>query len=174
MYCPTTNDIDYLVEASELNTAIKTTYQLDLYKDFFVYSGLLSTVKTTNKMINVLAGIYANENNFDNCVLLNEKKNVVEVTNGNIFLVVGNVIKTPAITEGCIKGIYRKKIIEVLEKSKVYTIEETIISAFDLQKADEIFISNAIIGIQAVSSYKKSTYGTQVSTTIKTMLQELI
>ena len=56
-------------------------------------------------MLNTLASIFAEENDLDNCILLNEKKGVVEVTNGNIFVVKGTVIKTPALTEGCIKGI---------------------------------------------------------------------
>ena len=174
LYNPLTNEVDYVIEASELNIAEKEVYTLELFKDYYIYSGLLSTLKTTNKLINVLASIYANENELDNCILVNEKKNVVEAINGNVFLVVGNTIKTPALTEGCIKGIIRKKVIEILENHKNYTIEETAISPFELQKADELFITNAIVGIQAVSSYKKTNYASEVSTEIKTLLTQLI
>ncbi len=102
-------------------------------------------------MLNTLASIFADENDLDNCILLNEKKGVVEVTNGNIFVVKGNVVKTPALTEGCIKGIVRIKVIEILFKNKDFTIEETSISPFEIQKADEVFITNAIIGVQPVT-----------------------
>lgn len=173
-YTPISNEIEYLIEVEQLNIIIKENYSLELFKDYYVYSGLLSTIKTTNKIINVLASIYAKENNFDNCLLLNEKKNVVEVINGNIFLVFGNIIKTPAIYEGCIKGIIRKKIIEVLSKNDIYKIEETEISPFDLQKADEVFITNSIIGIQPVSNYKKMVYGSKVSNEISLILTDLI
>lgn len=173
-YTPITNEIDYLIEAVPLNVIVKENYSLELFKDYYVYSGLLSTIKTTNKIINVLASIYAKENNFDNCLLLNEKKNVVEVINGNIFLVSGNIIKTPPISEGCIKGIIRKKIIEVLSKNDMYKIEETEISPFDLQKADEVFITNTIIGIQPVSNYKKMVYGSEVSNEIGLILADLV
>lgn len=174
LYHPQTNQVDYLIEASELLIVEKQTYVVDLFKDYYVYSGLLSTLKTTNKLLNVLASIYANENEFDNCILVNEKKNVVEAINGNVFLVVGNTIKTPALTEGCVKGIIRKKVIELVSSSKIYTLEETEISPFELQKANELFITNAINGIQAVTSYKKATYATTVSTEIKTLLAQLI
>ena len=174
LYNPTSNDIEYLVEANELMITFKNEYIIELFKDYYVYSGLLSTVKTTNKLVNVLAAIFAQENNLDNCVLLNEKKNVVEVLNGNIFLVFGNIIKTPAISEGCIKGIIRKKVIEILSKNKEFTIEETEISPFDLQKADEVFITNAIIGIQPINFYKKMVYQTTVSNKIKELLNNLV
>ena len=62
--------------------------------------------------------IYAQENDLDNCVLINEKKGVVEVTNANIFVLKGNIVKTPALTEGCIKGIVRNKVIEIILKNK--------------------------------------------------------
>lgn len=174
LYSPTTNEVDFLIEASELNYTVKSVYNLDLFKDYFVYSGLLSTVKTTNKLVNVLAGIYAQENNFDNCVLLNEKKNVVEAINGNIFIVTGSLIKTPALTEGCVKGICRKKVIELLLNSKKYTIEETEISPFEFQKANEVFITNAIVGIQPVTSYRKMNYSSEVATELSQMLHELV
>ena len=173
-YTPITNEVDFLIEAESLTLIVKQNYSLELFKDYYVYSGLLSTIKTTNKIINVLASIYAKENNFDNCLLLNEKKNVVEVMNGNIFLVFGNIIKTPAITEGCIKGIVRKKIIELLSKNDIYKIEETEISPFDFQKADEVFITNSIIGIQPVSNYKKMVYGSKVSNKISLILADLV
>lgn len=155
LYKPETNEIDFLIEISPLTYQTKQTYKIDVFKDFYHYSGLLSTVKTNNKMLNTLASIYADENDLDNCILINENKGVVEVTNGNIFVLKGNTIKTPAITEGCIKGIVRKKVLEILNKNKEYTVEETNISPFEVQKADEVFITNAIMGIQPVTQYKK-------------------
>jgi branched-chain amino acid aminotransferase len=170
LYAPTTNEVDYIIEVKEVNLVTKDTYKIDLYKDFYNYSGLLSTVKTTNKMLNTIAAIYAKENDLDNCVLLNERKGVVEVTNGNIFIVKGNVIKTPALTEGCIKGIIRKKVIEIVEKHPDFSIEETSISPFELQKSDEVFITNAIVGIQPVTNYRKKKFNINISEKIQKTL----
>lgn len=174
LYNPASNQIDFIIEASTLKSEIKKTYTVDLFKDYFIYSGLLSTVKTTNKLTNVLASIYASENNFDNCVLLNEKKHIVEAINGNIFLVKGTTIKTPSIGEGCVKGIIRKKIIEILSEHKEYTIEEAEISPFEIQKADEVFITNAIVGIQPVTSYRKSNFKATIAQELTEKLKTLI
>ncbi len=173
LYTPSTNTIDYTIEANKSLYKTKETYALDVYKDFYNFSGLLSTIKTNNRMLNTLASIFAKENDLDNCILLNERKGVVEVTNGNIFIVKGNVIKTPALEEGCIKGIMRKKVIEILSKKEDFTIEETSISPFEIQKSDEVFITNAIIGIQPVTSYKKKTFKTEVSLKIASSLKVL-
>ncbi len=173
LYTPKTNKVDYLIEASENTYVSKNEYQVDVFKDFYNYSGLLSTVKTNNRMINTLASIYANENDLDSCVLLNERKGVVEVTNGNIFVVKGNIVKTPALTEGCIKGIVRGKIIEILTKNKDFIIEETTISPFEIQKADEVFITNAIIGVQAITKYKKKTFTSNLAVKLQANLNVL-
>lgn len=173
LYTPNSNKIDYLIEVKETNYKLKEKYVIDVFKDFYNYSGLLSTVKTNNRMLNTLASIFAKENDLDNCVLINEKKGVVEVTNGNIFILKGNILKTPAITEGCIKGVVRKKVIELILKNKEYTLEETTISPFEIQKADEVFITNAIIGIQPVTNYKKKTFSTDLSIKISKSLKIL-
>ncbi len=171
LYTPVTNEIDYIIEGSPLEHTDKKVYKVDVFKDFYNYSGLLSTVKTTNRMLNTLAAVFAEENDLDNCILLNERKGVVEAINGNLFIVKGNVVKTPALTEGCIKGIVRKKVIDIIEKHPDYTIEETAISPFEIQKADEVFITNAIIGIQSVTNYRKKEFSTEITNKIKSSLQ---
>jgi len=173
LYTPTTNNIDYLIEVSPLNIQEKTTYTVDLFKDFYNYSGLLSTVKTNNRMLNTLASVFASENDLDNAILLNEKKGVVEATNGNIFIVKGNTIKTPALTEGCIKGITRGKIIEIITKNADFEIEETSISPFEIQKADEVFITNAITGVQIVTNYRKKVFSRVVGDKLSNSLRVL-
>jgi branched-chain amino acid aminotransferase len=173
LYTPKTNKIAYSIQVNENLHQIKDSYSLDVFKDFYNYSGLLSTIKTNNRMLNILASIFAQENDLDNCILLNEKKGVVEVTNGNIFIVKGTVVKTPALDQGCIKGIIRSKVIDIILKNKEFTIEETSISPFELQKADEVFITNAIVGIQPVSSYKKKKFTSKVGQKIANNLQLL-
>ncbi|APZ47792.1 aminotransferase class IV [Polaribacter reichenbachii] len=173
LYTPKTNQIDYLIDVKENKYQTKDIYKVDVFKDFYNYSGLLSTIKTNNRMVNTLASIYADENDLDNCVLINEKKGVVEVTNANIFILKGNVIKTPALSEGCIKGILRMKVIDTIAKNKEYSLEETSISPFEIQKADEVFITNAIIGIQPVTNYKKKKFNVDFANKISKSLKVL-
>ena len=161
-YLPLTNEVDYLIESQEINFVNKSSYKVDLYKDFYVYSGHLSTIKTNNKIIHTIASIYARENELDNCILLNERKGVVEATNASLFLVKGLVIKTPPLTEGCLKGIAREKVKSIIESTKDFTLEETVISPFEIQKADEVFLTNSILGVQPITNYRKKEFSTEI------------
>jgi len=167
LYNPERRDIDYIISCEKIDNPFfvinKNKYEIELFKDHFINSGLVSTLKTNNKIINILASIYATENKYENCLLLNEKKSVVEFTNGNIFLVKGSKIKTPPLADGCLKGIIREKLIEILEKSDDYELAEESISPFELQKADEMFMTNAITGIQPISKYRKKEYSNSIS-----------
>ena len=166
-YSPTTNDVEFLITSEKLAEPFYTLndsfYEIELFKDHYINSGLLSTLKTNNKVLNVLGSVYAQENDYANCLLLNEKKQVVEALNGNIFLVKGYKIKTPPITDGCLNGVLRKQIIKILGQMPDYVLEEESVSPFELQKADEIFITNVIAGIQPVSKYRKKEYDREVA-----------
>ena len=173
-YTPQTNDVGYCFTCQVLSSPFyllnDSFYEVELYKDHYLPSGLLSTLKTNNRALNVLGSIYAKENDYQNCLLLNEKKNVVEALNGNLFLVVGDTIKTPPLSEGCLKGITRVKVLEILSQLKDYTVKEEPISPFELQKADELFVTNVIVGIQPISRYRKKEYS---STVAKELLAKL-
>ena len=173
-YTPYCDDIDYFISVEIVEDSFYTLnnsfYEIELFKDYYIQSGLLSTLKTTSKIINVLGSIFSKENNYQNCLLLNEKKQVVEALNGNLFLVIGNEIITPPISDGCLRGIIRKQIISILKISEEYKLVEKSISPFDLQKADELFITNVMVGIQPVSKYRKKEYATVVS---REILQKL-
>ncbi|HKJ05972.1 MAG TPA: aminotransferase class IV [Flavobacteriaceae bacterium] len=174
LYLPKTNNIDFYIEVSELSVNATNIQKLDLYKDFLLTKGALANLKTTNRLVNVLASIYCEENEFDNCVLLNNDKYIAETINSNIFLVFDSVVKTPALTEGCIKGVTRKKVIEIIKANKKLTIEEVAVSPFELQRANEVFLTNAIQGVQVVENYRKTTYETKVGMEIKNQLENLI
>ena len=167
LYLSTTNNISYIIEAKALENPFYVhkdgAYEVELFKDHYVNTGLLSTLKSNNRIVNVLGSIYANENGYDNCLLINNAKQVVEALNGNLFLVKGSVIKTPPLKDGCLNGITRKKLIASLEKLENYTLEEASISPFELQKADELFVTNAITGIQSITKYRKKEFGNEVA-----------
>lgn len=171
LYTPTNNGIDFAIEVSPLITQVKEAYEVELYKDFYVYSGMLSTIKTTNKVLNVTASVFAKENGYDTCLLLNENKHLVESIHGNLFLVFGNSVVTPIISEGCLKGIVRKKLIELLKKHPDYTVEERAVSPFELKKADEVFLTNSIIDIQSITKYRKKNYNKEVGTKLAKLLK---
>jgi branched-chain amino acid aminotransferase len=171
-YAPLSNEANFLIEVKPLTAKDHSpNYEIELYKDFPTASGLLSTIKTNNRIVNVLAGIYAQENEYQNCILINERKEVVEAINANIFLIRGNEILTPWLESGCINGVIRKKLIESLQKHDVFSISETQISPFDLLKVDEVFLTNSVTEIQIVDRYRKKHYSRQKSIMIKELFE---
>ena len=110
-----------------------------------------------------LASIYRKENDLDECVLLNDRKEVVESTSANLFMVKGNKVYTAPLTAGCLKGVMRKQVLNILPKMGYEVVEEAF-SPFELQKADEIFLSNASMGIQWVARYRRQNYDNNCST----------
>jgi len=177
-YLPQTREVSYVIQASPLASTLYSfsdaAYEVDLYKDFFISKQLLSTIKTTNKMISITGSIFAQENDLQNCLLLNNEKNVVEALNGNLFMLMENKLITPPIDEGCLNGITRKKILELANKIEGIEVVQEPISPFDLQKADELFITNIIIGIQPITQYRKKGYTTKLAAQLLQQLNELI
>ncbi|MEX0312724.1 MAG: aminotransferase class IV [Allomuricauda sp.] len=167
LYKPLTNKVSYLIEVSTLDSPFyvidEKSYEVELFKDYYVNKDMLSNLKTTNKILNVVASVYAEENGYQNCLLINNEKNVVEAINGNIFLVTKGMVKTPPLIDGCLNGILRKKLLEILSALDDVTFEEESISPFELQKADELFITNSVSGIIPITKYRKKKYDTTFS-----------
>ncbi len=178
LYLPKSNEVSFLIHAVTLeNTlyALNTAeYEVDLYKDFYVTKQLLSSIKTTNKMINVTGSIFADENGLANCILLNDAKNVVEALQGNLFMLAGKKLITPPVSEGCLNGIMRKQILALAKKVEGIEISEEIISPFDLQKADELFLTNVITGIQPITKYRKKEFTSNLAHLLVQKLNESI
>ena len=177
-YLPLTNEVSFLINADhivqDLYLVDQKEYIVDLYTDFYIPRQLLSSIKTTNKIINVTASIYAKENQFDNCILLNDSKNVVEAIQGNIFMIKANKLITSPVSEGCLNGIMRKQILSIAQKIEKLEVIEEVISPFDLQKADELFITNVIKGIQPITRYRKKEFTIDLATELTQKLNEFI
>ena len=177
-YLPNDNSISFVIQASKLENIRykipKIQFEVDLYKDFIVPSQLLSTLKTANKITHVTASIFAKENQLDSALLINETKNVIEAANGNLFMLMGNKLITPPISEGCLNGIMRKQIISLAKQIDSVEVIEAAISPFDLQKADELFITNVIVGIQPITKYRKKEFETKLSNELLVKLNQAI
>ncbi len=173
-YLPSAKTVSYVVKVdpieSDLYQIASNDYEVDLYKDFYVTAQLLSSIKSTSKIINITGSIYAKENGLANCLLLNDKKNVVEALQGNVFMLTGEELITPPISEGCLNGVMRKQILGLAKAIPNLKVSENFISPFDLQKADELFITNVIMGIQPITKYRKKEYGNALSSQLLSKL----
>ena len=131
--------------------------KVDLFKDHYIQPGLLSTLKSSNALPYVLAGIFAKENGFDAMLLVNDKKMLVEANAANVFVLKDNILKTAPLEDGPLRGVFRKNLIGWAKEIGLEIKEESI-NPFELQKADEIWLTNTISGVQWVEKYRKRTY----------------
>ena len=177
-YLPENNEIGYLINSKPLENKFynffDNDFEIDLYKDFYVTKQLLSSIKSTNKLINITGSIFAKENKLDNCLLMNDSKNIIEALNGNIFMFFNNKLLTPPVSEGCLNGVMRKQILTLAKKIESIEVAESIISPFDLQKADELFITNVVSGIIPITKYRKKSFETKLSKELLIRLNEMV
>lgn len=163
-YTPNSNAIDWWMELDPLDAKDyvmnEVGLKVELFKDHYVQPGLLSTLKSSNALPYVLGSIYAKENQFDAVLLVNDAKQLVEANYGNVFLVQGNVLRTAPLEDGALRGVFRKNVVEWAKDIKL-EVQEASINPFDLQKADEVWITNTIRGIQWVGQYRKKSYGAE-------------
>ncbi len=176
-YAPDDNNISYLIEVSameergyELNNQ---GYTVDLFTEMKKPQSVLSSIKSANSIIYVMAGIFKNTHSLDDCILVNDKGSITEAISSNIFAVKNGVLYTSPIIDGCVDGIMRKKIIEIAAANRIAVHELSIMQSV-LLGADELFLTNAINGIRWVVAYKQKRYFNNTSKKLTEKLNELI
>lgn len=175
LYKPTDRSLEYLIEVEAIDPMVFNTEGLaiDVFYDHLKAKQVLSNIKGGNSLISVLSSIYAAENALDEAIILNSESYICETTASNIFIISGTHIYTPALESGCVDGIIRKQLFEHAD-SWGYTLKEKEMKSFELVKADEIFLTNSIKGIQWVSTYKNKKYQNIMTSDIYTKLENLM
>ena len=102
-------------------------------------------LKTTSYADNVVALAYAHERGADEAVFADTRGNLCEGTGSNVFVVHDGVVRTPALTTGCLPGITRDLLVEWTD------VQEAEFPLTDLSTADEVFLTSTTRDIQPVS-----------------------
>lgn len=109
----------------------------------------LAGVKTTAWLNNVWNLYEAQQGDWDEVVLLNERGEVAECTAANIFCARGGKVLTPPLASGCLAGVTRGLLLEIGPQAGV-PVEEATLQPEDLYSADEVFISSTNRNLLAV------------------------
>jgi len=173
-YTPLTNNSTYIVNAYKLPfydyQINEKGISLSLFTDLRKQNNYLANIKSSNALIYIMAGLYAQENNIDDSIILNENNNIIETTSSNIFIIKGKTVLTPSLSDGCVAGIMRKQIIKLLLAMKLEVIDDIHIEPHHLLLADEIFITNSINGIRWVKGFENKRFYNTIS---KQLIAEL-
>ena len=114
----------------------------------------LAGLKTCNRLEQVLAN---NEVTNDG-LMLDEDSNVISTTTANIFIIKDNELLTPKLEDCGINGTRRQVILEIAEALHLPT-RIIDIKLNDVLNADEVFITNAILGICEIKKIDKRKVG---------------
>jgi len=161
LFMPENESISYVIEAKALDNNLYTLndkgLSVDVFNELRRTRNILSQIKTINNIPHVLTAIHKKENNLDDCIVLNDQGRVVEGISSNIFLYKNNNLYTPSLDEGCMAGVMRKQIIKIAKELNI-NVFEGIINGSMLLQADELFFTNAIVGVQWAVSYRQKRY----------------
>jgi branched-chain amino acid aminotransferase len=103
-------------------------------------------LKTTSYAENVVALDYAHERGGSEAIFANTAGALCEGTGSNIFLVVGGRLCTPPLSSGCLAGITRALVMDIVGCDEVTLPIEA------LGEADEAFLTSSTRDVQSISS----------------------
>ena len=156
------NKTTFVIECEPLNFLESiddaTTYEVDLYRENFLSSGLLANQSIINAPIRNIARTFAIENGLDDVLLLNDQKQLVEATKGSLFLIQENKVLTPSLQSGAQNSVFRQVFIHFLMLQQNIEIIEKSITPFEIQNAKEIFILDLATGTKSIGNYRKTSF----------------
>jgi len=134
----------------------------------------LSGIRVKPLPVQVVADAYCTDHAYTDCVLINERKEIVMSLNGFVFLRFGNTIKTPAENSGVYRDVFRTRLIEQIKTIDSFDFEQCALNPFDVQRADEFVVVSLEQGLFAVNNYRKTTYQKEWIYAVEQRLNELI
>ncbi|UTW66838.1 aminotransferase class IV family protein [bacterium SCSIO 12643] len=175
-YTPETNEVSVVLETTpdidsyQLNESGLSIGVFDeIFKPIHAFNGL----KSANALLFVKAGLAKTRKQVDDLIILNSKGLVCETISSNIFMIIHKRLITPPLSEGCLPGIMRQNILALAPKLGLEVLE-TPVGVNALDQAEEVFVSNAIHGVQWIKGYENKRYFHKISKRIIDELNTLI
>ncbi len=176
LYRPKGNNGYFLIESSALehnnyllnNIGLKTGFYNELTKSV----NRISFLKSSSSLLYVMAGLYGVEKGWDEVIILNENGYVAEAGNSNLFVVEKDQLLTPALDQGCVDGVMRRVILDLAVKANI-KVSECALLPKDLLHADEVFLTNAIRGIQWVKGIQNKRYYHKMASDLMLEIQKI-
>lgn len=103
--------------------------------------------KTTSYVDNVLAMRHARQAGADEAILCDTRGFLSEGTASNVFLSIDGRLCTPSLANGCLGGMTRELLCELVEVD-----EREDLSIVDLRRADEVFVTSSTRDVHPVAT----------------------
>lgn len=139
----------YLIEASPIPVQSNhPTEPLTIgpFQDYKKQSHRYSGLKSASSLIYSLSARYAMEQGWTESILINQRNRVVETTIANLFWIQSAQIFTPPLSAGGVDGVFRRYLLDQFPE-----IRQANCTLEALKTADEVFLTNGLRGIRAVT-----------------------
>jgi len=177
MYAPSNAKSSWLLSVTG---KVEPLYQInmpglsaDVFESDFKTSGALSNLKTLNALLFVCAGLEASEKGFDEMLIRNHKGHMIESVKANLFIRQGTIFKTPPLSEGCLDGVMRKQVIQMLKQRNLEVLEVPL-QLEDVMSSEELILTNVIQGAKWIENFRGKKYGNQYACLINGWLNEML
>lgn len=111
----------------------------------------LSSFKTTNKLVSIMARTEAVEKGADEALITNTNGEVAETAGANLFWVYNNKICTTPTGRGVLPGLTRAVVLEICQVLALPT-NKRVIKPEALKNAEGIFLTQSALGVVTISS----------------------
>lgn len=156
------SSVDFLIEWEPADSFFAKpkveAHKVDIFDEVRIISNKLSTQTNSNKLVFEIAHAYAEDNQLDSCILINQDRFLTESTRGSLFLLNHNQKKifTPSEESGCRNLAIRSALIQHLFKQTDYSVIQTKIEQHLLKKVDEVFAVSVEYGVTHFTNYRGS------------------
>jgi branched-subunit amino acid aminotransferase/4-amino-4-deoxychorismate lyase len=164
---------NWLIQSWSLNDASNALNTNGLivgtYPHGFKAADQFANIKSNNYLLYGQAALHAKQQQWNDALVLNHRQSIADATIANFFLVKGNAIITPPLSDGPVSGVMRRYLSERLPALDYEVIEQTIHPS-DMLSADEAFLTNAVFGIKWIQSIGEKSYNLKYAAIIHKQL----
>jgi branched-chain amino acid aminotransferase len=151
-----------LMECRELEDPVyalnRKGFVLGLYDDLNIPVDRLTGKIDRSPLVDFFAGRYKTSRNLDDCILFNQQGHITSSLSSSIFFRIREKIHTPPARDGSPSSVEKEQVIHILREEGNTVEENTSLRAMDIQKADEIFLTNPCDGIRWVVAVNRFRY----------------
>jgi branched-subunit amino acid aminotransferase/4-amino-4-deoxychorismate lyase len=128
--------------------------------------GKLFSLKTVNYLGNLQAKKAAQAAGCDEALFIDSSGLVLEGATSNVFVVKGGEVLTPPTDGRILPGIARSRVLQLLKN-----VRECAVPAQLLPLADEVFVTNALLGVMPVAAVARQRYDLNRNPVTKALME---
>jgi branched-subunit amino acid aminotransferase/4-amino-4-deoxychorismate lyase len=128
--------------------------------------GKLFGLKTTNYLGNLQAKQAAKAAGCDEALFIDSAGLILEGSTSNVFVVKGGEVLTPPLDGRILPGIARSRVLQLLKNGR-----ECAVAAKQFAGADEVFVTNALLGVMPVSAVDQQRYNLNHNPVTKALME---